>query len=267
MLVLEALPLIFFKPPELPSSLVNRIMASSFEYYVNQMCKDNTDSVIVADCWKKIFEVLEMCTRVLKWETFLPYNKSVSKDIYWQKLIQIVSSAPPRPSENKQILFCATILFVMSLQEYVSNVRVKVDGVEVEYILVEGFKNDSTLDSKRRKSDSSSMPPYISVCAPCIKETPICLVTAAQCWQLLHSNEILQIDFSQLLLTVPLSTWINRFLIDLAVYVERTDEARTLLKDTNITNLEMNLRLMSLTVMQPNFNVIYFLQTYRIEVF
>lgn len=142
MLVLEALPLIMFKPPELPSALVNRILALTFEYYINQMFKDaDADrSCTINEYWKKIFEVLDLCGRILKWEPFLPYNKNLSKDVYWQKLIQIVSSAPPRPSENKQILFCATILFVMSLQEYLQNVKLKVDDVDIEYVLVEGFR-------------------------------------------------------------------------------------------------------------------------------
>lgn len=142
MLVLEALPLIMFKPPELPSALVNRIMAVSFEYYVNLMFReaDSDRSSSINDHWKCIFEILDLCGRILKWDTFAPYNKNWSKDIYWQKLIQIVSSTPPRPSENKQILFCATILFVMALQEYIHNVKIKVDDIEIDYVLVDGFK-------------------------------------------------------------------------------------------------------------------------------
>lgn len=97
--------------------------------------------------------------------------------------------------------------------------------------------------------------PRISVYYPCNKETPICLVTAAQCWQLLHSNEILQIDFGQLLMNLPLQSWLNRFLVDLAVYLGRNDEAHNILKDTKLPNLEKNLRNLSLTVSQPTFNV------------
>lgn len=142
MLVIEALPLIMFKPPELPNTLVYRILALSFEYYINQMFKDGDAdrAATINDYWKKIFEILELGGRILKWEPFLAYSKNLSKDAYWQRLIQIVSSAPPRPSENKQILFCATILFVMSLQEYLQNVKLKVDDVDVEYVLIEGFR-------------------------------------------------------------------------------------------------------------------------------
>ncbi|XP_037049863.1 integrator complex subunit 10 isoform X2 [Bradysia coprophila] len=253
-LIVEALPLINANPPELPSSLVNRIMAICFEYYISQMFKDTPDATSINDYWTKIFEAMELCGRILKWEPFLPYNRNVSKDIYWQRLILIVSSTPPRPSENKQILFCATILFVMALQEYMKSVKTKVDDFELEYALVEGFKDN---DSKRRKADALHEPPKITVVYPCNKETPICFVTASQCWQLMHSNEVLQVDFGQLLMNLPMQvkSWLNRFLVDLAVYLGRGDEALNILKDTKLSNLEKNLRNLSLTVSQPTFNI------------
>lgn len=141
-LIVEALPLISTNPPELSSGLVNRMMAVCFEYYVNQMFKETSDFSSINEHWSKIFEVLDLCGRIMKWEPFLPYNRNVSKDLYWQRLILIVSSTPPRPSENKQILFCATILFVMALQEYSTSVKTKVDDFELDYVLVEGFKGE-----------------------------------------------------------------------------------------------------------------------------
>lgn len=39
-LVLEALPFIAQRQPELSNHIVNRIMAISFEYYVNQMFQE-----------------------------------------------------------------------------------------------------------------------------------------------------------------------------------------------------------------------------------
>lgn len=243
MLLLEALPLIMFKPPELPSNVVNRIMSVAFDYYVNQMLRvdvsgDSGNSI--ADQWTKIFEILELCGRILKWEPFLPYNKMTSTNLYWERLVQIVSSTPPRPSENKQILYCATILFVLSLQEYMRNIKVRIDDADIEFILLEGFRSDNA-------TETSMEPPQISVFSPCSAETQTCLVTAAHCWQLLHSNDILKIDFGQLLMSVPLSGWINRFLIDLAFYLGRNEEANTILKDTDCSEIEKKLRLLSLT--------------------
>lgn len=286
MMVLEALPLLMFKPPDLSSVLVNRIMAIVFEYYINYM-QSNKEIIMpmmspttttttneisltpstnnsgnfdrISECWRKIFETLELCGRILKWEPYLPYNRDWSKDVYWQKLIQIVATISSRAtSDNKQILFCATILFVHSLQEYILNVRQKIDDNIVEYILVEDTISSSIggiMDLKKRRKIDGVDVPHISVISPCTSETPICFVTAAQCWQLLHSNEILQTDFSKLLRSVPLSSWINRFLIDLAIYLGRSDEAHTLLKDTQFVGNEKNLRLLSLTMSQSTFNV------------
>lgn len=256
-LVLEALPLIFHKPPELESHLVNRIMAIAFEYYITQMFKESDDSSVTNDSWKNIFEILELCGKILKWEQFLPFNKNWNKDVYWQKLIQIVSSAPPRPSENKQILFCATILFVFSLQDYMKNVKQKNGETEMDFILVEGFSREIQSDNKRRKIDPILETPKIAVNSGCHSDTPGCLVTAAHCWQLLHSNEILQIDFSQLLLNLPVSVWINRFLFDLAVYLGHGEEILVLLKGPTAANMgvyEKNLRLLSLAQNQGTIN-------------
>lgn len=46
-LVLEALPLITQRPPELSNQLVNRLMAISFEYFVNMMFKEVTISIFL----------------------------------------------------------------------------------------------------------------------------------------------------------------------------------------------------------------------------
>ncbi|KAG4071249.1 hypothetical protein HA402_003953 [Bradysia odoriphaga] len=86
-LIIEALPLISANPPELPSSLVNRIMAICFEYYISQMFKEIPYATTINVYWTKIFEAMELCGRILKWEPFLPYNRNVSKEIYWQRLI------------------------------------------------------------------------------------------------------------------------------------------------------------------------------------
>lgn len=104
-------------------------------------------------------------------------------------------------------------------------------------------------------SDPILEPPHITVHAPCSKDVPICFVTAAQCWQLLHSNEILQIDFTQLLRGLPCSKWVNRFLIDLAFYAGRPEEAQAILNDTVLSNVDKNMRLLSLSLQQQNFTV------------
>uniref|UniRef100_A0A336LXP2 Integrator complex subunit 10 n=1 Tax=Culicoides sonorensis TaxID=179676 RepID=A0A336LXP2_CULSO len=250
-LVLEALPLIMSKPVELPSVMIDRILFVTFEYYMHRMFTHPEEK---DEAWRKVFEVMEHYSKILKWEPFLPYTKA-SKEIFWQRILQIVSSAPPKPSENKQIVYYATILFMMSIQEYVDNVKQKVGNVEQDFLLVEGIREGQ---EKRRKIDPIE-PPQISVTTGCSPETPICLVTAAHCWQLLHSNDILQRDFTQLIVNIssPLTKWINRFLLDLAVYLGRNDEALSLMKDAHMEKsaMEKGVRLLSLTLNQGTLNI------------
>lgn len=143
----ETLPLIQQNPPVLPSPLVNRILAICFEHYVKLVFTSNntpsdpsTAEDPTAEYWQKLLATLDMCGRILKWEPFLLFDKTHSKDIYWKRLYQIVSSTPPRPSENKQILFCATIVLMMSLQEYIRGCRTKIGDIPIEHILVQGFR-------------------------------------------------------------------------------------------------------------------------------
>lgn len=89
------------------------------------------------------------------------------------------------------------------------------------------------------------------------KETAVLFRTAVQCWQLLQSNEILQMDFKQLLLSLPCSQYCNQFLVDLAFYMGQPDEAKALLNDSTLgtSALEKNLRHLSLTLHNPTFQV------------
>lgn len=152
MLLLEALPLILQQPPDLSPHLMHRILVLTLEYYITQMFLievppavvvgvEENATLTISDCWQKIFEVLDLCTRVIKWDPFLSYNKNWNKDVYWQKLIQIMSTSKTRSStKNQQILFYGTVLFVFSLQHYVKNILQKVDDADVEFVLLEGFK-------------------------------------------------------------------------------------------------------------------------------
>lgn len=88
-------------------------------------------------CWTRIFEIVDVCGSILKWEPFLPYQPNWSKEVYWQKLYQIVSMSSTRPSENKQILFYGTILFVLSLHEYIGDMKTRSNETDVRIVLIE----------------------------------------------------------------------------------------------------------------------------------
>lgn len=96
----------------------------------------------------------------------------------------------------------------------------------------------------------------IVVSPPCSTETQTAFTTAANCWQYLTGSDHLQIDFSQLLVKLPLSNWVSRFLFDLAVYFGHYEEAKKLLNEMKISNIRQNIRILSLNVGQGPLTVI-----------
>ncbi|XP_073836788.1 integrator complex subunit 10 isoform X2 [Musca autumnalis] len=225
MLVEEALPLIYHKTPDLATNpnLVCRLFTISLEYYIRQIldevkCDTN-------DIWKKIFQVLMLCGKIQRWEAFLPFNKSWGQNIYWDKLIEIVSTSP---AGSTHVLFYATTLFIYSLHCYIKNCNTRPEDVEINHVLVEGFS-----DWKVERSDTQMEPPQISLTTPTSKDISKAFVHAAQCWQLLNTEQF-QREFSKLLLTLPLSPWISRFLFDLAIYFGHQEEAKKLMLEMTI---------------------------------
>lgn len=135
LLVEEALPLIYHKTPELPPVLVCRLFTISLEYYIRQII-DDENKCDNTEIWKKIFQVLMLCGKILRWETFLPFNKSWGQNVYWDKLIEIVSISP---AGSTQVLFYATTLFIYSLHCYIKNCYTQSEDAGINHVLVEGF--------------------------------------------------------------------------------------------------------------------------------
>lgn len=121
--------------------------------------------------------------------------------------------------------------------------------------------NNSPADSKKtKKREPLRESPHISIFPPCSPDTSTWLVTATQCWQLLHSNDILQKDFKALLRTVPTSDWVSRFVIDLSAYNGTLDVAKGALRnDLTIPTQELYMRLLSDMVAQTIVDVSHFL--------
>lgn len=271
MLITEALPLILQKPPELPSNLLNLVIGVTIEYYVSALYHSNDDKY-VTDCWRKIFETLEMCGRLMKWDKFVSFNRKYGKDVYWNRLVQIVASAASSPNaahrESKQIFYTSIVVFVYSLQDYMNGVSRKeekgpmaADGTATasvvtrpEFVLVEALRDLSAVPPKRRHSDAFNQDSIkICVCDPCSQETPNCLITAAHCWQLMNSNELLQMESNQLLVRLPIGDWVTRFISDLSVYLGRVDDFQAILKTANVRDgIEKDVKFLSLAVLQNN---------------
>lgn len=98
-------------------------------------------------------------------------------------------------------------------------------------------------------------PPQISLTTTTSKEISKAFVHAAQCWQLLNTDQF-QRDFSKLLLTLPLAPWISRFLFDLAIYFGHQEEAKKLMGEMQTKNsLVHNIQLLSLNLLQGTLTV------------
>ncbi|XP_030386142.1 integrator complex subunit 10 [Scaptodrosophila lebanonensis] len=236
MLVEEVLPLIQHKPPELSPVLACRIYTSSLEYYLRQIMDNETCDI--TEAWKNIFKVLMLCGQMMRWEPFLPFNKSWGQNVYWEKLVEILSASP---AGSPQVLFYATTLFIYSLHGYIRNCKLRIEDADISHVLMEW-----TLDS----AEVEPQPPKFSLTTPISQELSKAFLHAAQCWQLLNTEQF-QRDFSQLMLALPLAPWISRFLFDLAIYFGHWDEANKLMSEmTTQSTLVQSLQILSLNLMQ-----------------
>lgn len=259
MLVNEALPMVLQKPPELSSHLLNRVLGIAIEYHVQEIYRREEDDKFALDSWRKMFEIMEICGRLLKWEKFISFNRNIGKDVYWQKLVQIVSGTRPS-GDNKQVFYTAAMVFIYSIWDYVRNVRIKGSSDQgCAYILIESFR-ESNLAVAPSGSSSKTGREFgmdsvkITVTDTCNPETPNCLITAANCWQLLQSSELFQVEMNKLLLNLPIMEWVTRFIADLAVYLGQLDTA-SVIKTSPKDGLQKDVKLLSLAIYQNNLSV------------
>jgi len=129
----------------------------------------------------------------------------------------------------------------------------RIEDADVSHVLVEGFMEWSP------ESDGSEVPsmepPKFSLTTAISPELSKAFLHAAQCWQLLNTDQF-QRDFSQLMLALPLAPWISRFLFDLAIYFGHRDEANKLMADmTTQSSLVQSLQILSLNLMQGSMTV------------
>ncbi|XP_017137017.1 integrator complex subunit 10 [Drosophila miranda] len=241
-LVEDVLPMIQHKPPELPPVLACRLYTNSLEYYLRQIMESETEPT---DLWKTIFKVLMLCGQMMGWEPFLPFSKQGSQNVYWEKLVDILSASPPGSSK---VLFYATTLFIYSLHGYIRNCRLRIDDADVSHVLVEGFIEWAP--DGDGSEDQTMEPPKFSLTTPLSPDLSNAFLHAAQCWQLLNTDQF-QRDFSQLMVALPLAPWISRFLFDLAIYFGHRDEANKLMGEmTTQSSLVQSLQILSLNLMQ-----------------
>ncbi|CRK87481.1 CLUMA_CG001282, isoform A [Clunio marinus] len=239
LLVREVLPLMMNEQNiELPVDLVNHVLDIVFKYYIAKFW-DSSDIKphVIEQSRASIIELFEWVGKLLKWEPF-QYNPSWTKDFFWQKLKQIENVA----CDVKQIFYLTCFLFFVSVQDYLSSTKLKIDSQDVQFILVDGL------------SDLMESPPLMNILheSPFPSEAAVSFVTAFKAQDLLQRNVIFFKDFNQLLFDLNITRHINRIVVDFAIYLRSNTDSYNLINNSKLSNLEKNIRMLSLVINAPN---------------
>ncbi|CAG5021991.1 unnamed protein product [Parnassius apollo] len=207
LLVVETLPLL--SSLESPR-LLQRLLVKAIDFY-NSYMYDETENDI-SDPWQRLYGVLDLLGRQLGWDTYLVnYSNSLNKESYFQKLMSL------RTCEDcRQLLYCGTTFFLRSLYEQKS--------LKGNHILVEALSDPDQPPSKRRKGE--------------IEVTGISAAqfqAAANCWELLHSNEVIAREFMKLVTQLQVKPWTEGFTEEIALFRGRYEDTTPPATATNLT--------------------------------
>lgn len=224
---------------ELSSDLVNRVLVIVFKYHIAKLWDHSEGKQhLVEESRAKIIELFDWVGKLLKWEPFA-YIPTWTKDFYWQKLKLIETTT----CDSKQIFYLSCFLFFISVQDYLVASRVKIEGQDVQYALVDGL------------SDLIDSPPSLNILhePPFPPEASTSFLTAFKAQELLQRNVIFFKDFNQLLFDLNITRYISRIVVDIAIYLRSNTDSYNRINSCNMMcNLERNMRLLSLVINAPN---------------
>lgn len=222
LLVVETLPLL--SSLESPR-LLQRLVVKAIDFY-NTYVHDETEHDIT-DPWQRLYAVLDLLGKQLSWDSYLlNYNNTLNKETYFQKLITLRHLDDCRP-----LLYCGTIFLLRSLYDQ--------RATKGNHILVEAFTDPDFPITKRRKGD-------IEVSGPSSQQ----FQAAANCWELLHSNNYIACEFGKLASQLQVKPWTEGFLEEIAVYRGEYEEALPL---NTVNNISASLMRVSVTSCQKKF--------------
>jgi integrator complex subunit 10 len=238
-LVKEILPLLMSETNiELPKDLVNRVLAIVFKYYIAKIFNPYEGKQTTSDDLRaKILDFFNWVGKILNWEPFHLHN-SWTKDFYWQKLKQIES----KKCDGNQIFYLSCFLFFISVQDYLTITKVKMEGKEIQYILIDGLAELENLSPHRNISHES----------PFIPDAATAFLTAFKAQELLQRNVIFFEDFNKLLYELNVAKFMNRIIVDFAIYLRINTDSYNLINSGKFSPLEKNVRMLSLVINAPN---------------
>uniref|UniRef100_A0A2A4K1N1 Integrator complex subunit 10 n=1 Tax=Heliothis virescens TaxID=7102 RepID=A0A2A4K1N1_HELVI len=222
LLVVETLPLL--SSLESPR-LLQRLVVKAIDFYNSYVYDENEHDI--TDPWQRLFGVLDLMGRQLGWDSFfVNYSNSLNKETYFQKLLTLRNS-----EDCRQLLYCGTTFFLRSLYEQKS--------LKGNHILVEALSDPEISPSKRRKGD--------------LEVTGISshqFQAAANCWELLHSNELISREFTKLANQLQIKPWSEGFAEEFALYRGKYDEA---MPQTTVTSVMASIVRVSINYFQKNY--------------
>lgn len=196
LLVVETLPLL--SSLESPR-LLQRLLIKAIDFY-NSYVYDETDHEIT-DPWQRLHGVLDLLGKQLGWDSFLiNYSNSLNKEAYFQKLLSFRNN-----EDCRQLLYCGITFFLRSLYEFKS--------LKGNHILIEALSDAELPPSKRRKGD-------IEVTGMSSNQFQI----AANCWELLHNNDLISREFNKLCNQLQAKPWAEAFTDEMALFRGRYDD-------------------------------------------
>ncbi|GBP73857.1 Integrator complex subunit 10 [Eumeta japonica] len=223
LLVVETLPLL--SSLESPR-LLQRLVVRAIDFYNSYVNEDGEEDI--TDPWQRLYGVLDLLGRLLKWDPFFThFPNTYNKDTYFQKLAALRNS-----EDCRLLLYCGTTFFLRSLRE-----KKTIKG----NILIEAFCDPELPLSKRRKGD-------IEITGASAHQ----FQAAANCWELLHCNEIISREFNKLASQLQVKLWADGFTEELSLYRGRYEEA---FPAPSTSNINASLVRISITYIQKKYQI------------
>ncbi|KAK0080763.1 hypothetical protein PV325_013352 [Microctonus aethiopoides] len=215
LLACDALPLLGAAPVELNSRLSLRLLCKAVEFYLAYV-QQPPDSQIPQP-WERLFQVIDVAGSKLGWELSKLFVNPWNQDIYCERLQQYAATHVNGLNDEatvRQLLICTIVVLIRILTEHSD----KFSRDDVSYCLVEAFTESYPTSSepklkKRKREENMGI-----ILTSDGDYGGQALSSAVILWDILHSSEFMQREIAKLSLQMHLETWINPFLIDVAMY-------------------------------------------------
>ncbi|XP_044728934.1 integrator complex subunit 10 [Chrysoperla carnea] len=247
---------------DLPAKLMYKLLNKAIEYYLCCIAAPTSVETEPGDMpWNKLFNVLELTGRILGWDPSLTsFDQNWNKENYWYKFSSFFKTHKTMLVDDviiKQIIYSSTLFFLYCLHEYTA-----LSQNSTQFTLVEAFTDaslprvvmETTKSSKRRKIEEDINQPILTIDKPASNTALTNFIMAANCWEMLHSSEIIQREFSKLTSNLKLEQSLNNFILDFAMYKGHYEDALLRLQEDRpvepIAVLTRNLRIASILFFQ-----------------